>query len=90
MTPIQELLNKIIKLDDKFPYKKKGDAESYSSYREGHSDALGAVIGMLEFILDNNKEKEFAKQCFEAGFDYANAIQEEIPNFEEFYNNLGK
>lgn len=52
---LNELLEKVNKLDDEFPYKKRGDIDSYSEYREGHSDALGIVIGWLEFLKDKNE-----------------------------------
>lgn len=90
MTPIEELKRKVEELDNKFPYKKRGDVDSYSQYREGHSDALGAVIGMIEFMLDNNQEKEFAKQCFKAGMRFENDYLPNEPNFEDFYKSLEK
>ncbi len=45
----------ISEVDDMHPYKVAGNADSYSSYNEGWSDACGIIEGRLSALLTNPK-----------------------------------
>ena len=48
MTKAEKLKQVIEKLREKNPYKKLGDRDSYSDYRQGYNDALDEVEYYME------------------------------------------
>ena len=48
--PILKALNDLY---DKYPYKKAGDRESYSEYRQGMADAIDLCIQEVERVVNN-------------------------------------
>lgn len=47
---IDELNRIIAEVEEEHPYKQSGNRDSYSSYNEGWSDALGTLQGKIEAI----------------------------------------
>lgn len=66
LTPIAQALLDADTLIEQNPYKKLGDRDSYSQYREGYNDAMGDIIDRLQNLLP--KEKEVIEKAFEDGF----------------------
>ena len=73
----EEIKAKFAELNKKYPYKKKGDAESYSQHREGISDAFDrAEQEMLKIALES-KERETS-----------NNISNKIEYWDEFIDDM--
>ena len=52
---VDQIKGVISEVDDMHPYKVAGNADSYSSYNEGWSDACGIIEGRLSALLTNPK-----------------------------------
>jgi hypothetical protein len=50
---IEAIRAKIAEFQDTFPYKKAGDWDSYSDYRQGFHDALYNILDIIEVPNDN-------------------------------------
>lgn len=66
-TALRELILFLKQKEEEFPYKKSGDRDSYSQYREGISDAIDWAITQAECLLV--KEKSQIYEAYDQGVD---------------------